>query len=1519
MTMLMNDVCRPAANQPQQPLPTAFVFPSPAASKSAPDGSYEQEGNNFLGLRQSIWSDSQISDQGATAKPARSATVRSKIPKGPPRPPTHKRPFSFSTVDDTHKSSSELEDGVLRIVIDRSATSHSKTTEDFVLPTLEIPIPHYRLGKPHFSVQGTPILRSSAYTRTSEGKSENSKSISPEKNDLPLPEQLEAKSRRLSKSHTSDTCLKPNGTTKDAPRGSAGAVDSPTKYSHTEPMNPEVFDRLASVKDDASVVRYSPQTGAITAATPIRIVAQISSESFMDYELVSDFFLTFRAYLSTEDLLGLLLARLRWAINRLEDDGRIIRIRTFAALRHWILNYFVDDFVINRKLRVQFCDHINEMYHEVGQRTGRGVSDMKILLDLKRCWNGRCSLYWDFTNPLVDKQHEADIVPGGVLGSRDPSLTQLDIVLDQESDPTSDNYQNQASIAKTWFESPPLANDPGPRNQKDPAVPARAPVSPTSEQSLQPVSCSIPARAFRKSPPPESNARGPYPVSVPLIKHNSPSSLPICIGDSQRRLSNAHKRSCSTSDSIRDRGSSNSLSRPVFLVSPHAGSLIRGNVYPPAAPFVDVIAPESPPSQRSRLNGSPPGMPAAFDAGAKPVSTANPGMRTLMGSIRRALSSKQTGSNSASLNEEASWYASSLRGKTSGLPLNMARSIDTLRDQKPTPTPRHHLRIDLLCAAVSQSYQMAQAKACQDSTVNQGLGVCISDIHEDSGSQHSLGSRDFSVEADDMQCIQLQDLLNNTPSIVDDAAGPALSNGMMAQKRDTQGEVTVANLDFTTAAVMSMPLLSTERSRHRGSPLGDHQRSSSVDTALARRSKEQGQLGGAEYAELTMDTGRSFRRAEHLHQNGKLTEAGSTLALSQTYRLKQTDALRRGPWPRLDAPLTSSSPEQLKSQCKSEEPAHTLRRRPGGNLRNIENVHDLAPGIGRQSTGSLNTRSESFGSMLVIGGNRPIVSKQTKPAAQVNQHPISLIRTHSSQHLRPSFEAAISGFSKIPDDDDGGLEATLLKLEGRYEKASQEITNRMSVGLARGQTAAAAASTPPMDCLQSSNGRPSHSNFSNLSVPPRSRSPQLRQPTSAPQVGKSSTKSTSIKSGRSKSATASSKESYSSIPLLERGNFDGSTRKPKALPKSNPTTTLSRPLVKKQGVSAEQETNSLHPSVELVEKTESMGRIPQGSTFPDPSPPTADDSFLLDEDDNLTDLSSELSIDVIDHSEVKPRVVSSPAAAPDTATPGHGLPTHPLAHPPSPAFSFHHAITSVPAFNSTIYQQDPLTPQPSPPQKNMHLSSQASLSQILPPKKSAAVASATVTTSAGHIPFVLACESEILAQQLTLVEKAALSEIEWSDLVDMKWDNKSPNVLNWVEYLAAKDNRGIDIVITRFNIVVKWVLSEIVMTQNIYERAQAITKYIHIAGHARQIHNYATMLQITIALTSIDCTRLKASWELVPELEQALLKEMETLIQPIRNFHELRVEMETANLQDGCIPFVGMYTILTSVPSLTNS
>ena len=174
-----------------------------------------------------------------------------------------------------------------------------------------------------------------------------------------------------------------------------------------------------------------------------------------------------------------------------------------------------------------------------------------------------------------------------------------------------------------------------------------------------------------------------------------------------------------------------------------------------------------------------------------------------------------------------------------------------------------------------------------------------------------------------------------------------------------------------------------------------------------------------------------------------------------------------------------------------------------------------------------------------------------------------------------------------------------------------------------------------------------------------------------------------------------------------------------------------------------------------------------------------------------------------------------------------------------------------------------------------------------------------------HLPFVLTFSSEVLAEQFTIIEKDALNEINWQDLIDMRWNHTSPSTLNWVDYLRTQEPSGIELVTARFNIIVKWALSQIVLTQNIEERALCIVKYIHIAKHARKIHNYATLLQLTIALTSIDCSRLTKTWELVPAAERTALEELETLITPIKNFHNLREEMETASCDEGCIPVVG--------------
>lgn len=227
------------------------------------------------------------------------------------------------------------------------------------------------------------------------------------------------------------------------------------------------------------------------------------------------------------------------------------------------------------------------------------------------------------------------------------------------------------------------------------------------------------------------------------------------------------------------------------------------------------------------------------------------------------------------------------------------------------------------------------------------------------------------------------------------------------------------------------------------------------------------------------------------------------------------------------------------------------------------------------------------------------------------------------------------------------------------------------------------------------------------------------------------------------------------------------------------------------------------------------------------------------------------------------------------------------------------------------YQAQPLTPDPSPIHKNEPQPTDRNLDMqsnvLLNSELGSSQNPPRALPNHNHIPFILACDSQILAQQLTLVEKAALSEIDWRDLVDLKWTNYSPYALNWAEYLASDDHKGIDLVVARFNLMVKWVLSEIVLTQDINERARTISKYIHVAVHSRRIHNYSTMLQIAMALSSVDCTRLVKTWGLVAPAEKRLLRDMESLIQPVRNFHGLRAEIESVNLQEGCIPFVGKF------------
>ncbi|KAI0270524.1 hypothetical protein BC834DRAFT_950330 [Gloeopeniophorella convolvens] len=100
----------------------------------------------------------------------------------------------------------------------------------------------------------------------------------------------------------------------------------------------------------------------LVAATIERWLAQLTSA--LDYDELLVFFLTYRSYISPIELCQLLICRFHWALGRTAGGGdemvrRIVRVRTFVAIRYWLLTFFAVDFVPDRELRLRLAGWLN--------------------------------------------------------------------------------------------------------------------------------------------------------------------------------------------------------------------------------------------------------------------------------------------------------------------------------------------------------------------------------------------------------------------------------------------------------------------------------------------------------------------------------------------------------------------------------------------------------------------------------------------------------------------------------------------------------------------------------------------------------------------------------------------------------------------------------------------------------------------------------------------------------------------------------------------------------------------------------------------------------------------------------------------------------------------------------------------------------------------------------------------------------------------------------------------------------
>jgi hypothetical protein len=107
-----------------------------------------------------------------------------------------------------------------------------------------------------------------------------------------------------------------------------------------------------------------PSPKVLLAATIERWIAQLTSD--LNYDELLNFFLTYRTYVTAMDLCQLLICRFHWALQKpvSPDDEkvrRIVRVRTFVAVRYWLLTFFTVDFLPNRELRILMTKWLNSL------------------------------------------------------------------------------------------------------------------------------------------------------------------------------------------------------------------------------------------------------------------------------------------------------------------------------------------------------------------------------------------------------------------------------------------------------------------------------------------------------------------------------------------------------------------------------------------------------------------------------------------------------------------------------------------------------------------------------------------------------------------------------------------------------------------------------------------------------------------------------------------------------------------------------------------------------------------------------------------------------------------------------------------------------------------------------------------------------------------------------------------------------------------------------------------------------
>lgn len=1215
-------------------------------------------------------------------------------------------------------------------------------------------------------------------------------------------------------------------------------------------------------KDHESVVKFDANNDDfINHATLKALIVQLTSPEVIDYNLICDFFLTYRTFSDSNTVLNLLLTRLIWALqyinSKTEDTqhiGQLVLLRTFVVLRHWVLNYFVDDFDSDLKLGDTFVFFMNQITNESSFVRDNMVFERKIITDLKTHWLSQVS---EFYNAGVSDQNIFSVsLP---MLSDLANFRKLPKLSTQTSIRTNPSFRRSAMLSlydqRAHYKC--LIHDDSTTNDENPQLSINNLLSQhkSSRSSLNDKLSEFQGRNCRKA------VRKPL---APLQHQNNPKHNYKSLKDSSLALK---KTSNPSNDS--------ETHQTPFTSS---GFSTNGHVKLPSSRVANIL-PSTPVKK--------------MDVTLKDTMTRSDSRRKPNAFLDASSNSEMDRKTSIKKIVDG-WKKSFNDGKNESPFLSpKLSSTSTFKSSVQTaPEPLQvGNRVDILSARIVDELEYL---------IHYYIGEQRDAITE-TEDKDDISRSEIKFESPDKESfvdvnVNLEDDKSNRSPTKPDVQDEATNDGMSMQDLP---DLSIDRIDnFFKSSISHGDKLSeqnNERSRTHSFYAMANQNvsgSSSFGRVASLNWNDEGNLNleHSEQLDESLTNDEVFKedalRAERMIKSGtQYFDVGSDVeSNSKSHSSISTPSDIANYKEEVVDLNVAMSPQSMKRQV-------TMQRVNRCDSLSVS-INKRLSMILRNSSGSMLKR-DSIKSYLSYDSAFSIAATEAKPSLGGN-----LKKKHAIQDLRK-----FAHQDNIDHQDEDAMEfgeqhlSAALPWNTRTTRSSRFSSGSSIRKSVRFSTLCALTELPFNHYRDSYNSafpfdRNSHSgklsgldDSSVFSLTGKDRPDRTSKVEHKSMSDRSSSNSVAIPGISSyvlKELAAIPDESFSSTTNPIQRALSKLEGKVKLVKSKSGYTIQSRDATKHFSMESNRPADE-GTRIEVYDDEEETSNREADETPGDVS------DYNNNTEDILAEINNAVTEDAIDYSS-------------DVEKEFKDRPLTPIKTRVRSALNMPSTTPNMNAFLMSAPNSENTSP-----------------FSVLTPKAvldryclgSEHLTISKVMEQSSHVSFVLSYDSKSLAEHFTMIEKDMLQDIDWKELIELNWNKELTPVNSWLEIIVNDNyytqNKGVNLVIARFNLMVNWIISEILLTTAESERIAIMSRFIHVAHHSQILQNFSTLMQIILALTSEKISKLKETWKKLPPGDLLTLKNLEELTSPFKNFINIRLCTNQVRPSLGCIPFVGLY------------